>query len=115
MRAGHSGRGGYGSGSGSDMANRSFAWGEAGLYLYPAVDTTHGNVITAGLGLSGKTPGRGTTGDCNNANTLDFKGNANAYGGGDNMDAYGFAWIGFAPDWSRDLTLENHVVGEHRG
>lgn len=88
--------GGYGSASVSDTANRSFTFGESGLYLYPAVDTTHGNVITTGLGLNGKTPGRITTGDCNNANSLDFKGNANAFGGGDNMDAYGFAWV-FTP------------------
>jgi hypothetical protein len=86
--------GGYTSSSVSDTANRSFS--EANLYLYPAVDTSHGNVISAGLGMNGKTPGRITTGDCNNTNTLDFKSNANAYGGGDNMDAYGFAWI-FSP------------------
>jgi GH25 family lysozyme M1 (1,4-beta-N-acetylmuramidase) len=86
--------GGYASAGVSDTSNRSFT--EANLYLYPAVDTSHGNVITAALGLNGKTPGRVTTGDCNNANTLDFKANANAYGGGDNMDSYGFAWI-FSP------------------
>ncbi|HQL78723.1 MAG TPA: Ig-like domain repeat protein [Verrucomicrobiota bacterium] len=88
--------GGYASTSVSDTSGRSFAWGETGLYLYPAIDTSHGNVIAAGLGLSGKTPGRVTTGDCNNANTLDFKGNASAYGNGDNMDSYGFAWV-FSP------------------
>ncbi len=87
--------GGYGSSSVSDTANRDFAFGESGLYLYPAVDSTHGDVITSGLGFSGKTPGRVTTGDCNNANSLNFKGNASAYGG-DNMDAYGFAWV-YAP------------------
>jgi hypothetical protein len=86
--------GGYASSGISDTANRTFS--EANLYLYPAMDTSHGNVIGAAIGLSGKTPGRITTGDCNNANTLDFKGNANAFGGGDNMDAYGFAWI-FSP------------------
>jgi N-acetylmuramoyl-L-alanine amidase len=85
--------GGYASTNVSDTANRSFAWGESGLYLYPAVDTSHGNHIAADLGLSNKTPGRVTTGDCNNANTLNFKGNASAYGNGDNMDAYGFAWV----------------------
>ncbi len=88
--------GGYASTSVSDTSGRSFAWGESGLYLYPALDTSHGNAIAAGLGLSDKTPGRVTTGDCNNANTLNFKGNASAYGNGDNMDAYGFAWV-FAP------------------
>jgi GH25 family lysozyme M1 (1,4-beta-N-acetylmuramidase) len=86
--------GGYASASVSDTSNRSF--NEAGLYLYPAVDASHGNVIAATMGLNGQTPGRVTTGDCNNANTLDFKANANAFGGGDNMDSYGFAWI-FSP------------------
>lgn len=88
--------GGYSSSSVSDTANRSFAFAESGLYLYPALDTTHGNVIGTGLGFNNKTPGRVTTGDCNNANSLNFKGNANAYGGGDNMDSYGFAWV-YAP------------------
>ena len=86
--------GGYASSGISDTANRSFS--EANLYLYPALDTSHGNVIGAAMGLSGKNPGRVTTGDCNNANTLDFKGNAAAYGGGDGMDSYGFAWV-FSP------------------
>jgi len=88
--------GGYASSSVSDTANRAFAWDESGLYLYPALDTSHGNAIGVGLGLNGKTPGAVTTGDCNNANVLDFKGNASAYGNGDNMDSYGFAWV-FAP------------------
>ncbi|MGI6296868.1 MAG: N-acetylmuramoyl-L-alanine amidase [Armatimonadota bacterium] len=88
--------GAYSSSSVSDTANRNFAWGEAGLYLYPAVDTSHGNTIATGLGLSGKTPGRVSTGDCNNANILDFKGNASAYGA-DNADAYAFAWV-YAPN-----------------
>jgi hypothetical protein len=86
--------GGYSSSSVSDTSNRSF--NEANLYIYPALDTSHGNVIGTNLGLNGKTPGRVTTGDCNNANSLDFKGNANAYGGGDGMDSYGFAWL-FCP------------------
>ena len=86
--------GGYSSASITDTSNRSF--NETNLYLYPALDTTHGNVISATMGLNGQTPGRVTTGDCNNANTLDFKTNAAAFGGGDNMDSYGFAWV-FAP------------------
>ena len=86
--------GGYSSSSVSDTANRSFS--EGGLYLYPAVDSSHGNTIGTLMGLNGESPGRITTGDCNNANALDFKGNANAFGGGDNMDAYGFAWV-FSP------------------
>ncbi len=86
--------GGYGSSSASDTANRSFS--EANLYLYPALDASHGNTIASAMGLNGNTPGRVTTGDCNNANSLDFKGNASAFGGGDNMDAYGFSWV-FSP------------------
>jgi GH25 family lysozyme M1 (1,4-beta-N-acetylmuramidase) len=86
--------GGYASSGVSDTANRTFS--EANLYLYPAMDTSHGNTITTLMGLNGKTPGRVVTGDCNNANTLDFKTNAAAYGGGDNMDAYGFTWL-FVP------------------
>jgi hypothetical protein len=86
--------GGYASTNVSDTSNRSF--NEANLYLYPALDTSHGNVLGTALGLNGKTPGRVTTGDCNNSNSLDFKGNANAFGGGDNMDSYGFGWL-FAP------------------
>ncbi|HSU53776.1 MAG TPA: NBR1-Ig-like domain-containing protein, partial [Candidatus Dormibacteraeota bacterium] len=86
--------GGYASSSVSDTANRSFS--EANLYLYPALDNSHGNTIGTTMGLNGKDTGRVTTGDCNNSNSLDFKGNANAYGGGDNMDGYGFAWV-FSP------------------
>jgi GH25 family lysozyme M1 (1,4-beta-N-acetylmuramidase) len=86
--------GGYSSISVSDTANRSF--NETNLYLYPALDTSHGNTIGTAMGLNGKAPGRITAGDCNNANTLDFKGNANGFGGGDNMDSYGFAWV-FTP------------------
>jgi hypothetical protein len=95
--------GAYASASVSDTANRSFD--EANLYLYPAVDTSHGNVIAAALGLNGKTPGRVTTGDCNNTNTLNFGGAVNgvnppgtaaAYGNANNADAYGFAWV-FSP------------------
>jgi GH25 family lysozyme M1 (1,4-beta-N-acetylmuramidase) len=93
----------YASSSVSDTANRSF--NEANLYLYPAVDTSHGNVIATALGLNGKVPGRVTTGDCNNTNTLNFAGANNgvspdgvaaAYGNANNADAYGFAWV-FAP------------------
>jgi GH25 family lysozyme M1 (1,4-beta-N-acetylmuramidase) len=95
--------GSYASTNVSDTSYRSF--NETNLYLYPAVDTSHGNVITAGLGFSGNTPGRVTTGDCNSTNTLNFAGtnngvspagNAAAYGDTNYADAYGFAWI-FAP------------------
>lgn len=44
-----------------------------------------------------KVPGRVKTGDCNHANSLNFKGNAASYGGGDNLDSYGFAWA-YAPE-----------------
>ena len=92
--------GGYSSTNVNDTQHRSF--NEASLYLYPAVDTSHGNVLTGGLGLNGRTPGRVTTGDCNNANALSFDGstqtggNADAFGHCDNCDAYGFAWV-FSP------------------
>ena len=95
--------GAYPSTSVSDTSNRSF--NETNLYLYPAVDTSHGNVIPTALGLNGKTPGHVTTGDCNNVNTLDFggvvngvspAGNAVAYGNANNADSYGFAWV-FSP------------------
>jgi len=66
---------------------------EADLYLYPAIDTSHGNVLR--FGSTNLVPGRVTTGDCNNANSLDFKGNASAYGA-DYANAYGFAWV-YAP------------------
>ncbi len=95
--------GSYASSSVSDTANRAF--NEANLYLYPAVDTTHGSAITTALGYNGNTPGRVTTGDCNNTNTLNFggaangvapAGNAAAYGNANAADAYGFAWV-FSP------------------
>jgi len=107
----------YASASVSDTANRSF--NEANLYLYPAVDTSHGNVISTLLGLNGNTPGRVTTGDCNNANTLNFggafngvspAGNAAAYGNTNNADAYGFAWL-FAPAGAGPLM----VIGSDDG
>ncbi len=93
----------YGSTNVTDTSNRSFT--EANLYLYPAVDTSHGNIINTLLGLNGHTAGRVTTGDCNVSNTLNFggatngvvpDGNAVVYGNANNADAYGFAWI-FAP------------------
>src|SRR3989442_7532722 len=64
------------------------------------------------MGLEGKTPGRVTTGDCNNANTLDFKANANAYGGGDSMDAYGFAWL-FTPAGASPQFVIGSDVSHH--
>lgn len=75
------------------IADNPVGLDEANLYLYPAVDTTHGNVLR--FGSTNLVPGRVTTGDCNNANSLNFKGNAAAYGG-DYCSSYGFAWV-YAP------------------
>jgi N-acetylmuramoyl-L-alanine amidase len=73
------------------IADNPASLNEANLYLYPAVDTTHGNVLSFG----GVAPGHVTTGDCNNANSLNFAagGNAAAYGGGEYRNSYGFAWL----------------------
>ncbi len=93
----------YASTNVTDTSNRSFT--ESSLYLYPAVDSSHGNIINTLLGLNGNTAGRVTTGDCNVSNTLNFAGamngispdgNAVAYGNANNADAYGFAWL-FSP------------------
>lgn len=75
----------------SAAVSETHGFDEASLYLYPAIDRTHGDVFT----WNGRAPGRVTTGDCNNANSLNFKGNAAAYGG-DNVDAYALAWM-YAP------------------
>lgn len=72
----------------STKVSDTHGFDEPSLYLYPAVDRTHGDVLLYG----GKAAGQVTTGDSNNANSLDFKGNAAAYGA-DNADAYGFAWV----------------------
>ncbi len=93
----------YASTNVTDTSNRTF--NEANLYLYPAVDTSHGNTINNLLGLNGDVAGHVLTGDCNSTNSLNFggpvdgvspAGNASAYGNATNADAYGFAWI-FAP------------------
>jgi len=89
--------GGYGNTSGnvSDTSNRSFPWGESGLYAYPAVDTSRGTYVRDTLYGSPRTPFRVQTGDCGQGNRLDFKGNAkNADNNNcDNCDAYAFAWV----------------------
>ncbi len=79
--------GGY---SGDINANNT-DWNESDIYLYPALDTSHGNVFAYG---SSKVPGRVTTGDCNNANTLNIYtgGNAAAYGAVPGC-TYAFAWM----------------------
>ncbi|HQL80396.1 MAG TPA: YDG domain-containing protein, partial [Verrucomicrobiota bacterium] len=74
------------------IGDNATGWTESDIYLYPAVDTTHGNVFNYG----GKIPGRVQTGDCNNANKLDWKGNAASYGNCDNCYSFGFAWM-YAP------------------
>ena len=71
------------------IGDNATGWTESDIYLYPAVDTSHGNVFNYG----GKTPGRVQTGDCNNANKLDWKGNAASYGNCDNCYTYAFAWM----------------------
>ena len=95
--------GSYASTNVNDTSNRSFS--ETNLYLYPAMDTTHGNTIGTTMGLNGHATGRVITGDCNNTNTLNFgganngvspAGNAAAFGNANNADSYGFAWV-FAP------------------
>jgi GH25 family lysozyme M1 (1,4-beta-N-acetylmuramidase) len=95
--------GSYASTNVNDLQNRGFI--EGGLFLYPSLDTSHGNAIGALMGLNGRTPGRVLTGDCNYTNTLNFDGsaetggNADAFGHCDNCDAYGFAWL-FSPSGS---------------
>lgn len=91
--------GGYGSGSIGDTSNRSFPWGEAGLYAYGAVDTRNGNVILPQL-FSGRRPYRVHHGDGGTNlwnNYLNFAGGGNAAQNGnngcENCDAYAFAWV----------------------
>ena len=74
------------------IGDNATGWTESDIYLYPAVDTSHGNVFNYG----GKVPGRVQTGDCNWANKLDWKGNAASYGNCDYCYSYGFAWM-YAP------------------
>ncbi len=71
------------------IGDNATGWTESDIYLYPAVDTTHGNVFNYG----GKVPGRVQTGDCNWENKLNWKGNATSYGNCDNCYSYGFAWM----------------------
>ncbi|HOX55287.1 MAG TPA: immunoglobulin domain-containing protein [Candidatus Paceibacterota bacterium] len=71
------------------IGDNATGWTESDIYLYPAVDTTHGNVFNYG----GKVPGRVQTGDCNWENKLDWKGNAASYGNCDNCYSFGFAWM----------------------
>ena len=71
------------------IGDNATGWTESDIYLYPAVDRTHGDVFLYG----GKAPGRVQTGDCNWANKLDWKGNATSYGNCDNCYSYGFAWM----------------------
>lgn len=62
---------------------------EANLYLYPAVDSSHGGALTFG----GKTPGRVTTGNCGDgSSSLDYLNRQTAYYG-TNAATYAAAWI----------------------
>jgi len=106
--------GGYGTanpGAISDLGtlggSGSFPFAEAGIYVYGAIDTSHGNYFANNL-YGGKTPYRVTTGDCGNAglgNYLNFKGNAGQNGNNncDYCNAYAFAWMytpgGAGPMW----------------
>jgi hypothetical protein len=62
---------------------------EANLYLYPSVDTSHGDTICAGL-WGGKHPAAYNSGDENNATTLNF---GSIFGAQVNKDAYALAWV----------------------
>ncbi len=99
--------GGFGVGGNVSEVSWSPPFGESGVYVYGALDTSHGNYFANNL-YGGKTPARVHTGDCGNAgmgNYLNFKGNANVGGVGacDNCTAYAFAWVytpgGAGPQW----------------
>ncbi|PWU20771.1 MAG: hypothetical protein C5B50_03200 [Verrucomicrobia bacterium] len=104
--------GGFGASAGVSDVNWSPPFGEAGVYVYGAIDTTHGNYFGNNL-YGGYTPYRVQTGDCgadtspgsgSYPNYLNFKGNAGLNGNNncDNCNAYAFAWvntIGAAPQW----------------
>ncbi|HQL80274.1 MAG TPA: YDG domain-containing protein, partial [Verrucomicrobiota bacterium] len=99
--------GSYSSSSVSDTANRNFTFGEAGLYLYPAVDASHGGTIWKDLGYgvrnSALVPiGRVTVGDCGQVNSYRQLNWADAGNSGtsQNGNAYPYArwWTGSA--WS---------------
>jgi GH25 family lysozyme M1 (1,4-beta-N-acetylmuramidase) len=95
--------GGFSSGAGVSDLNWSPPFGESGIYVYGAVDTSHGNYFANNL-YGGKAPYRVQTGDCGADTTpgsatypnfLNFKGNAGANGNNncDNCNGYAFAWV----------------------
>ncbi|PWU20770.1 MAG: hypothetical protein C5B50_03195 [Verrucomicrobia bacterium] len=106
--------GGYGNSLGVATVGSGFnnPFGESGLYVYGALDTTHGNYFANNL-YGGHTPYRVQTGDCGTntspgsgtyPNYLNFMGNAGQNGNNNctNCDAYAFAWvntIGAGPQW----------------
>ena len=105
--------GGYANAVGVSTVGWTPPFAESGVYVYGAIDTSHGNYFANNL-YGGKTPYRVQTGDCG-ANTsagsgsypnyLNFKGNAGANGNNncDNCDGYAFAWVytpgGAGPQW----------------
>ena len=99
--------GGYGNTVGVSTVGWSPPFGESGVYVYGAIDTTHGNYFANNL-YGGKTPYRVSTGDCGAAslaNFLNFKGNAGANGNNncDSCDGYAFGYCntgaGAGPMW----------------
>ncbi|PWU12032.1 MAG: hypothetical protein C5B50_22225, partial [Verrucomicrobia bacterium] len=105
--------GGYGNTTGVSTVGWTPPFGENGIYVYGAIDTTHGNYFANNL-YGGKTPARVQTGDCgaNSSpgnctypNYLNFQGNANVGGIGAcaNCDEYAFCWVntasGAGPQW----------------
>ncbi|PWU08705.1 MAG: hypothetical protein C5B50_28980 [Verrucomicrobia bacterium] len=101
--------GGYGNLTGVSTVGSGFnnPFGESGTYVYPAIDTTHGNYFANNL-YGGHVPFRLQTGDCgtaSQANYLNFKGNASNAGNNncDNCDCYAYAWVqtpsGAGPQW----------------
>ncbi|PWU10336.1 MAG: hypothetical protein C5B50_25740 [Verrucomicrobia bacterium] len=102
--------GGFGNTAGVSTVGFGFSnpFGENGLYVYGAIDTTHGNYFANNL-YGGHVPYRVQTGDCGAAtlsNFLDFKGNAGMNGNNNcnNCDGYAFGWVqavssGAGPQW----------------
>ena len=99
--------GGFSAGAGVSDYSGFSPFGESGLYVYGAVDASHGNYFASNL-YGGHTPYRVQTGDCGSAalgNYLNFKGNAGLNGNNncDNCNAYAFAWVqppsGAGPQW----------------
>ena len=86
--------GGFGVGANVSEVGWTPPFGESGVYVYGAIDTSHGNYFANNL-YAGKVPARVSTGDCGQGNYLNFKGNASVGGVNscDNCTAYAFAWV----------------------